>query len=78
MPIVAFRQSNAVVPAKRARTIECVKSLEDEIRDLLIPMDYTWLKSDPEFVRRLMAMEDTRDARELIRLAVLMLKARQN
>ena len=55
-----------------------MKSLEDEIKELLIPMDYSWLKSDPEFVRRLLAMENTRDASDLIELAALMLAARMN
>lgn len=55
-----------------------MESLEDEIQKLLVPLDYDWLKSDPEFVRRLMDMKDTRDARELIELAALILAARRN
>lgn len=72
------RQSNAVAQVAQARTIGGVKSLEDEIEELLIPLDYAWLKADDEFARLLLAVKDTRDARNLIQLAALMLAARLN
>ena len=52
--------------------------MEDEIEELLIPLDYAWLKADDEFARLLMAVEDTNDARNVIQLAALMLAARLN